>query len=66
MADLKETDEVIWHEPSWDLDVKVDGGRIKRLAKVVKRHQREVELTVIGGSIVAVVLAVDKARQRKK
>lgn len=66
MADLKEGDEVILHEPSWDLDVKADGGFIKRLAEGVKKHQREVKLTVIGGSIIAVVLAADKTRRRKK
>lgn len=66
VMDLKESDEVILYEPSWDLDVKVDGGFVKRLAEGVKKHQREVKLTVLGGSIIAVVLAADKARRRKK
>lgn len=48
------------------LEVGADSGFIKRLAEVMKRHQTEVRLAVVGGAIVAVILASERLKKQRR
>jgi len=69
VEDLKDDDKVVWHTdlPRWGkFDFEVDSGFIKRFGKVMKEHQAEVKLAIVGGTIVAVVLEIGIEQLRKR
>lgn len=68
IEELKDDDRVVLRTDSEGfkgLEVGVDGGFIKRLEEVMRRYQSEVELAVVGGTIIAVVLASERLKKRK-
>ncbi len=69
IGDLKDDDRVVLQTGSEGfegLKVGADGGFIKRLAEVMKRHQTEVRLAVAGGIITAVILASERLRKQRR
>lgn len=69
IGDLKDDDRVVLRTDSEgfkELEVGADGGFIKRLEKVMKRHQAGVKLAIVGGTIIAVVLASERFKKQKK
>ena len=69
IEDLKDDDRVVLRSGPGGLEgleVGADGGFIRRLGKVVKKHQREVKPAVVGGAIIAVVFSVRKIQKTKE
>lgn len=68
IEELKDDDRVVLQTGSEGFELKVgaDGGFIKRLAEVMKRHQTEVRLAVVGGIITAVILASERLRKQRR
>lgn len=66
VTDLKYAAPVVLHDPYLELDVVVDGGFIRRLSKELKKQQREVQLTVIAGTIIAVCVVAKHLRRGER
>jgi len=68
---LKDDDRVVLRSGPGGLEaleVGADGGFIKRLDKVEKRHKRKTQLTkdIDGGTIIAEVIAPERSKKRKR
>lgn len=57
LDDLKDDDKVIWYDSALEIELEVDGGKIKRLNDVIRReeHKGRVRLVLKEGKIFALV-----------
>ena len=62
IEELADDQEIIFHDSQLGLNIPTDAGFIKRLAEVLKEHQRTVELIMVGGVVVALVVTVVKRK----
>lgn len=66
VTDLDVETPVILHDSQLNLEIKVDGGWIKRLQEVLKKHQREVTLIAAGGTVIAITGVMETLKRRRK
>ncbi|MFH1601489.1 MAG: hypothetical protein ABIB61_00855 [Candidatus Shapirobacteria bacterium] len=66
LVELADDQKVTWYTPDLGgVEIEVKGKFIKRAAEVLEEYGREIKLTVIGATVLAMVVAIVRKKRSK-